>query len=1134
MDQDMANSNPTTPAGAHPGPADLAWLAALTRVLTRPVSLSALIHTALAELATATGLPHLSLLLFDHRALPRSRFFDLVSPSQLRFTRPGINLPNDNPCQQLSQVTTPAICTASSNGSFWRAFQALVPSRPVHTLWLVPIPGIGSTLGLLSGDTADPNTSSTANLHTLLQIVANLLAPHLIRLQTPDPLDEIQTGSGGLTLTAEQNFNLLDTLSRAVATLETDALLQTAVSRLGSLSGADGCYIALWDEERQLTVPYLAYGLGDENYQQNVVIEHEPTLTESVLQLGHSLIINDVHNSPYISPRIANLFPSISALVLPLINGDEKLGAIIVGFSQPHVFTPAEINVYEHISRQISLALSKARLFAATRRQLEELQVLQAVAQAGAEATSEDSLIERATQIIGNTFFPNNFGILLLDTNMQQLIPHHSYRGDRPGPARIVQLDEGICGWVASTGQSLRVPHVSQDSRYLVVDPNTRSELCVPLRVDDRQLGVVNAESQQPDAFTEADERLMTTLASQLATAMKKIRLLEAERARRQEAEAMREAARKNAQDLAAMSDILNHLNSKPNVTDAFPAVAEGIRLIAGCQLVYLTLIDRQTAQCSVLVTSPPDTLLEAAGPPAAAIEGEPSILDGQPVFVPDLTRQPPRPGREQQLLRLGYPSLLSLPMAAGSQIIGALNLAWQAPGAEDIPQLALLEQIATSVALAVERSRLFAETNRYTNELKALTELSSELRTASTIAEMLPIIVKKSLEAVNNQSGAILLVDPTTDELVVSSVYPAQLNHMLGVRYQLGQGISGRIAKTKEPYTTSDLTKDPNSALTNQQIDEIGDLMPRSLLSIPLQTQERLVGIMHVVSSSERVYSAEEVRLLNAIGEIASSAIYRATVLTTLEQRVGERTSELAAANARLTELDRLKSKFVSDVSHELRTPITNLNLYLDLLEQGKAEKRNHYWAVLRKQTERLQSLIEDILSLSRLEIAKDRLSFEPVDLNHLVEQVVAAHRAQAQLRQIDLQFSPGRDLPLIEGAANHLSQVITNLVANGMNYTPAGVVHITTGHQPHKNCVYLAVHDTGMGIEPSDMPHLFERFYRGTNASETNIPGTGLGLAIVQEIVQLHRGRIEVDSQPGQGATFTVWLPLVQQPAS
>lgn len=250
--------------------------------------------------------------------------------------------------------------------------------------------------------------------------------------------------------------------------------------------------------------------------------------------------------------------------------------------------------------------------------------------------------------------------------------------------------------------------------------------------------------------------------------------------------------------------------------------------------------------------------------------------------------------------------------------------------------------------------------------------------------------------------------------------------------------------------------------------------------------------------------------------------------ILTTnLEQRVADRTLELQVANERLTELDHLKTKFIADVTHELRTPLTVLATRVYLLQHAPPEKHPAYLLVLKEQLERLNNFVNATLDLSRLELAHNKIAFGSVDLNSVVNQVVIALQPRAEVAGLQIHLQTNA-LPKVNGELNQLAQVVTNLVANAINYTPTGSITIRTSHTLTSDHVTLEVIDTGMGISELDIPHLFTRFYRGERAGQTNIPGTGLGLSIVKEIVDLHEGQIRVTSQVGNGTAFTVTLPV------
>jgi PAS domain S-box-containing protein len=297
------------------------------------------------------------------------------------------------------------------------------------------------------------------------------------------------------------------------------------------------------------------------------------------------------------------------------------------------------------------------------------------------------------------------------------------------------------------------------------------------------------------------------------------------------------------------------------------------------------------------------------------------------------------------------------------------------------------------------------------------------------------------------------------------------------------------------------------------QTIEEIGTaagvtrtyLATKGVYRNPRGEPVGLIGISRDIT--ERKQAEEIVRTLNA----------------ELEQRVADRTRELVAAYEQLKELDQLKSKFITDVSHELRTPVSNLHLYVSLLERGKPEKQTQYLATLKEQVARLVNLLEDILDVSRLEPNGPQSAVRLVDFNRVVGQVVAALQNRAASAGLTLLFEPDAHLPPVRAISDQLSQAVAHLVTNAINYTPQGEVRVSTHRVDDR--IGVQVQDTGAGIDPADLQHLFKRFYRGRSVS--HIPGAGLGLALVNEIVSFHGGTIEVDSRLGEGSTFKVWLP-------
>jgi signal transduction histidine kinase len=243
--------------------------------------------------------------------------------------------------------------------------------------------------------------------------------------------------------------------------------------------------------------------------------------------------------------------------------------------------------------------------------------------------------------------------------------------------------------------------------------------------------------------------------------------------------------------------------------------------------------------------------------------------------------------------------------------------------------------------------------------------------------------------------------------------------------------------------------------------------------------------------------------------------------------QEAEEARTLIEEQNAQLRELDRLKDEFVSSVSHELRTPLTSISGYVELLlEEAKDETTAAQLRIVERNSERLLGLVADLLFAARLQEGHLELRTGPVDAAELVEQSVESARPRAHGAGVELHVH-AREAPAIEGERARLAQVLDNLVANAVKFTPSGGRVDVTLAPAAGGGVAIEVADTGIGISDEDREHLFERFFRASGALERSIPGTGLGLYISKAIVEAHDGRISVRSTEGGGTTFAIELP-------
>ncbi len=230
------------------------------------------------------------------------------------------------------------------------------------------------------------------------------------------------------------------------------------------------------------------------------------------------------------------------------------------------------------------------------------------------------------------------------------------------------------------------------------------------------------------------------------------------------------------------------------------------------------------------------------------------------------------------------------------------------------------------------------------------------------------------------------------------------------------------------------------------------------------------------------------------------------------------------------LFESRRIQDSFLYHVTHELRTPLTNIQAYAETLSQpdfDDEQTRKECYNVIISETRRLSALIEDILSLSQLEIGKVRIEWNNIDIARLLREMVQDNLAAADEKQVELRLKLPPKVPPVRGDKKRLAVLLNNLIGNAIKYTRAGGgVEVVMVAQ--ERCVEIAVSDTGIGIDPGDHERVFDKFYRADSEEVRGIKGTGLGLAIAREVARLHGGDITLDSEPDKGSTFTIELPV------
>ncbi len=327
-----------------------------------------------------------------------------------------------------------------------------------------------------------------------------------------------------------------------------------------------------------------------------------------------------------------------------------------------------------------------------------------------------------------------------------------------------------------------------------------------------------------------------------------------------------------------------------------------------------------------------------------------------------------------------------------------------------------------------------------------------------------------------------------------------------------------GLLVRQRKAIAVDDVAA---SGLLPQTRQLLGTLNVGSLLLAPVVGEEEpLAALVLITANRSRPWPPGSERLAEVVAVNVATALTHARLYEQERQMVG-----------RLRELDQAKSDFVASVSHELRTPLTSIRGYVEMLRDGDAGEldaaQERMLEVVQRNADRLLALIEDLLTLSRIESGAFRVARAPVALDQVAQTTLDELRPQASARGVELVAEVDGDVPAVLGDSGQLERVLLNLLSNAIKFTTDGG-RVVVRVRPAGDEVEIEVEDEGIGIPESEQDRLFSRFFRSSTSQERAIQGTGLGLVIVKSIVEHHGGEITVRSQSGVGTTFTIRLPV------
>ena len=586
-------------------------------------------------------------------------------------------------------------------------------------------------------------------------------------------------------------------------TLDLDEVLRLTAEYAIDVFDAQCCCVFMLDESQGTLRPAVQVGLHDEPAasQGGKVVKPfsemafvpSDKMRETVFELLQPFIVEDVPSEPHLSPAEGLEFQSV--LVVPIEVGGRRLGAMQVATHRPLLrrFTLEEGELARAMANQAALAIENARLFDVEQRRAEQFRVISEVGRRTTSILAGEDLLDEMVRLIQAAFGYDVVEIGLVEEDELVFRAGVEKGADVPFvPFRLKLQEEGITGWVASTGQPFCVPDVSLEPRFVqMTATGSRSELAVPIRTQDRVIGVLNAQSNDLDAFDESDLAVLQSLANQAAVAIENARLFDAEQRR--------------AEQFRVISKVGRHITSILDIDQMLVQVVQSIQQAFSYEHVGIAMIEGDFVEYKVgagqLWDTPGFQFL-----PARLRVGEQGITGtvaatGEPILVLDVSKEPRYVWMEGSQTR----SELALPIKAKGRVVGVLDVQSNRVGAFDESDLTVLQALAHQAAIVIENARLYEQAQRLA-VLEERSRLARELHdavtqtlfSASLIAETLPALwesdqeegrqLLKELQQLNR--GAMAEMRTLLLELRPASLSEASLD---GLLRQLGEAVTGR-----------------------------------------------------------------------------------------------------------------------------------------------------------------------------------------------------------------------------------------------------------------------------------------------------------------------------------------------------
>jgi GAF domain-containing protein len=1021
--------------------------------------------------------------------------------------------------KQTIHVTDIKADDSASGDPFRVAFARLVGAR---TLVAVPMLKDDDLVGIIVIYRMQQRPFSTKQI----ELVGNFAAQAVIAIENTRLLNELRESLQQQTATAD----VLKVINRS--TFDLAMVLEALVNSAARLCRAQKANIALLRGDIVDYVAQVGFPPDFLKYMQSLRLKlQRGSISGRAALEGKIIHVPDVLADPeYVLIDAQKVGGFRTALGVPMMREGTPIGTMFLSRATVEPFTEQQIELVTTFADQAVIAIENTRLLNELRESLQQQTATADVLKVISRSTFDlqpvlDTLVESATRLCeaqdGVIFVPD--GEVFRAAARFGFTPEHQKLIE----SNPVRIDRGtVSGRAATEGRVVHVADVLTDPEFARHDVQKtggfRAALGVPLLREGNVIGVIFLSRAKPQPFSEKQIELVTTFADQAVIAIENVRLFDAEQQRTRELS-------ESLEQQTATSKVLDVISrSAFDLQAVFETVVESSVRLCGADRAFIFRFDGELLRMTVAFNNVSqewkEYLAQHPTRPGRDSAAGRAALERRTVHIPDVQADHEYTFGAKNIEKVR--TVLAVPILKGEDLLGVVVIYHLEVRPFTEKQIALVETFADQAAIAIDNVRLLDalrhrtdELGRSVGELRALGEVSQAVNSTLDLETVLSTIVAKAAQLSGTETGAIYGYDEQSREFRLRATYgmDQELIDALTHRHiDLDDPNIAEVFAQREPLQVADLKEEAASEL-NKIALRAGY---RARMVAPLLRGEDIVGMLVVRRRTPGEFAKNTVDIIKTFAAQSALAIQNARLFHEIEDK-----------SRQLEEASQHKSQFLANMSHELRTPLNAILGYTELMADGAygepSEKMVSILQRLEANGRHLLGLINDVLDLSKIEAGQLELELSDYSVQDIAQTVRSTLEPLAADKKLAFKVEMARELPAGRGDGRRLTQVLINLVGNAIKFTDAGEVTIKA--EANNGSFHVAVRDTGPGISAADQAKLFQEFQQADNAITRKKGGTGLGLAISKRIIEMHGGRIWVESQPGQGSTFAFTLPVI-----